>query len=77
MSIKITEIQASDGAKIYMQYEEGDREQLQAVGFFEDIEERTKNFQTEVTNIVNGYVQLLLTSIKQGVSQANPPSKVT
>ncbi|MCZ8357908.1 MAG: hypothetical protein O9350_08605 [Microcystis sp. LE19-388.1G] len=60
-----------------MQYEESDREQLQAVGFFENIEERTKNFQTEVTNIVNGYVQLLLTSIKQGVSQANPPSKVT
>ena len=77
MSIKITEIQASDGAKIYMQYEEGDREQLQAVGFFEDIEERTKNFQAGVTNIVNEYAQLLLTSIKQGVSQANPPSKVT
>jgi len=46
MSIKITEIQASDGAKIYMQYEEGDREQLQAVGFFEDIEERTKKFSS-------------------------------
>jgi len=27
--------------------------------------------------VVNEYAQLLLTSIKQGVSQANPPSKVT
>ncbi|WP_242034772.1 MULTISPECIES: hypothetical protein [Microcystis] len=77
MSIKTTEIQASDGAKIYMQYEESDREQLQALGFFEDIEERTKNFQAGVTNIVNEYAQLLLTLIKQGVSQGNPPSKVT
>lgn len=59
MSIKITEIQASDGAKIYMQYEEGDREQLQAVGFFEDIEERTKNFQAGVTNIVTILLQKL------------------
>jgi len=87
MSIKTTEIQASDGAKIYMQYEESDREQLQAlgffedieerIGFFEDIEERTKNFQAGVTNIVNEYAQLLLTLIKQGVFQGNPPSKVT
>jgi len=49
----------------------------QIVGFFEDIEERTKNFQAGVTNIVNEYAQLLLTLIKQGVSQGNPPSKVT
>ncbi|MFM7279486.1 MAG: hypothetical protein ACKO1I_17990 [Microcystis aeruginosa] len=44
---------------------------------FENTEERTKNFQTGVTNIVNDYVQLLLNSIKQGVSQVSPPSQVT
>ena len=48
MSMKITEIQAPDGAKIYMQYEEIDVGQLQAVGVFEDIEERTKIFKQEL-----------------------------
>jgi hypothetical protein len=64
MSMKITEIQAPDGAKIYMQYEEIDVGQLQTVGVFDDIEERTKNFQAGVNNIVNEYAQLLLNSIK-------------
>lgn len=45
--------------------------------YSENVEERTKIFQTGVTNIVNDYVQLLLNSTKQGVSQVSPPSQVT
>lgn len=77
---KLTEILAPDGSSIYIQYDEEDSDELQAVGFIDDIAERTARFKSVVSSTILGYATTLLDAIKHSAdstaSKLNP-SKVT
>ncbi|MEH2339096.1 CU044_2847 family protein [Nostoc sp.] len=77
MSTKITEVIGSDGEKIYIQYDDADTDELQAVGYIDaNIEERSKKLQIMMSSTVRNYSTLILNSVKQGMSDS-APSKVT
>ncbi|MCT7966111.1 hypothetical protein NG799_07175 [Laspinema sp. D1] len=76
MSTKITEILGPDGEKIYIQYDDEDSDELQAVGYIDDIKERTEKLKTLMVSTVQGYSQIVLDAVKQGMSHP-APSKVT
>lgn len=66
ISLKVTAIQGSDGEPIYIQYDEEDSDELQAVGVsdvVDDIQERTERMKAVITSTVRGYSQTILTSI--------------
>jgi hypothetical protein len=74
---KITEILSPDGETIYIQYDEDETDELQAVGYIDDIKERTERLKKIMVSTVRGYSQILLSSVKQGMTNSIPPSKVT
>lgn len=76
MSAKITEVIGSDGEKIYIQYDDADTDELQAVGYIDDIQERSERLQKMMISTVRNYSGLILNSVKQGMSDSTP-SKVT
>ena len=76
MSAKITEIIGSDGEKIYIQYDDADSDELQAVGYIDDIRERSERLQKMMISTVRNYSGLILNSVKQGITD-KAPSKVT
>ncbi|MBD2562882.1 MULTISPECIES: CU044_2847 family protein [Nostoc] len=76
MSAKITEIIGSDGEKIYIQYDDADTDELQAVGYIDDIQERSERLQKMMISTVRNYSGLILNSVKQGITD-KAPSKVT
>ncbi|MEH2084454.1 MAG: CU044_2847 family protein [Nostoc sp.] len=76
MSAKITEIIGSDGEKIYIQYDDTDSDELQAVGYIDDIRERSERLQKMMISTVRNYSGLILNSVKQGITD-KAPSKVT
>ncbi|MEH1861115.1 MAG: CU044_2847 family protein [Nostoc sp.] len=76
MSAKITEIIGSDGEKIYIQYDDADSDELQAVGYIDDIQERSERLQKMMISTVRNYSGLILNSVKQGITD-KAPSKVT
>ena len=76
MSTKITEVIGSDGEKIYIQYDDADTDELQAVGYIDDIQERSERLQIMMISTVRNYSTLILNSVKQGMSDS-APSKVT
>ncbi|MDZ8263043.1 CU044_2847 family protein [Nostoc sp. ChiQUE01b] len=76
MSAKITEIIGSDGEKIYIQYDDADSDELQAVGYVDDIRERSERLQKMMISTVRNYSGLILNSVKQGITD-KAPSKVT
>jgi hypothetical protein len=77
MSNKITEILTPDGEKIYIQYDEADNNELQAVGFTDDIQERTEKLQKAMISTVRGYSQMVISSVKDGLNDVLTPTKVT
>jgi Trypsin-co-occurring domain 1 len=74
---RLTEILAPDGSKIYIQYEEEDNDELRAVGFVEDVAERTQRFRTIMSSTINGYAETLIGAIQSGLAKDLAPSKVT
>jgi hypothetical protein len=74
---KITEILGPDGEKIYIQYDEEESDELQAVGYIDDIQERTERLTKTMVTTVRGYSKMVLDSVKEGVTHNLKPSKVT
>ncbi|XZN96727.1 MAG: CU044_2847 family protein [Microcoleus sp.] len=74
--LKLTEILAPDGSKIYIQYDEEESDELRAVGLIEDVAEKTARFRAVVSSTVNGYAEILLDAIQDGVVNKLAPSKV-
>jgi Trypsin-co-occurring domain 1 len=77
MSMKLTEILAPDGSTIYIQYDEQESDDLQAVGYIDDIQARTERFRATMASTVRGYAQTVLNSVQQGITGVQNPSKVT
>ena len=79
MSLKVTTIQAPDEGEIYIQYDELDSDELQAVGasdIIDDIQARTDRLKSVISSTVKGYSQTILASIKDA-SEEMKPSRVT
>jgi hypothetical protein len=74
---KLTEILAPDGSTIYIQYDEEDSDELRAVGFIEDLSERTARFKSIVSSTIKGYTETLLDAVKDSTANKLTPSKVT
>lgn len=73
---KLTEILAPDGSKIYIQYDEEEIDQLQAVGFIDDVAERTEKFKETITNTVKGYAGTMLGAVKSSLTGDQAPDKL-
>ena len=74
---KLTEILAPDGSTIYIQYDEEASDELQAVGFVENVAERTARFNSIVSSLIEGYTETLLNAVKYSTANKLAPSKVT
>ena len=74
--MKLTKIQNPDGSEIYIQYDEAASDELQAVGYVEDIVERTQRFKDALVNTVRGYTATVLDAVKTGMKD-HPPDKVS
>jgi hypothetical protein len=68
MAMRLTEILASDGSTIYVQYEEEDSDALHAVSVLEDIAERTKRFKGMMMSTIRGYAEVVLNSVQQSMT---------
>lgn len=77
MTMKLTEILAPDGSTIYIQYDEEDSDDLRAVGYLDDIKERTERFRASMTSTVRGYAATVLNTVQKGMVDLQAPSKVT
>ncbi|MGQ4647336.1 CU044_2847 family protein [Lyngbya aestuarii] len=77
MPTRITEVLGTDGEKIYIQYDEEDSDELQAVGYIDDIQARTERLKKTMVSTVRSYSQMVLDSVKQGITDTVSPSKVT
>lgn len=77
MSTKLTKIQGDDGEDIYIQYDDEEADELQAVGYIDDIQERTEKMKKAMLSTVRGYSRMVLDSVKQGMTDKLAPSKVT
>ena len=73
--IELTKIVAADGSEIYIQYDESDSDELQAVGYVEDIVERTERFKELMESTVRGYSDAVLSAVKTGMKE-HPPDRV-
>jgi hypothetical protein len=77
MTKKLTEIEGPDGEKIYIQYDEEESDELQAVGYIDDIQERTERFKTTMVSTVRGYSKIVLDTVQKSMTDLRTPSKVT
>ncbi len=75
MAVKLTEVLAQDGSKIYIQCDEEADRTLRAASV-SNTEERTRHLVNNMTSTVKGYSQMVLDAIKEGMSQFTP-DKVT
>ena len=75
--MKLTEILGPDGEKIYIQYDEEESDELQAVGYIDDIQKRTEKFKTAMASTVRGYSKLVLDTIQNNMADLEKPTKVT
>ena len=71
----LTKIRAADGSEIYIQYDETDIDELYAVGYVEDIVERTERFKGLMESTVRGYSDAVLNAVKTGMKD-HPPDRV-
>ncbi|MBM3235017.1 hypothetical protein FJZ31_01830 [Candidatus Poribacteria bacterium] len=76
MSMRLTKIQALDGSEIYIQYDEDESDELQAVGYIDDIAERTKKFKETMVSTIRSYSETLLNAVQEGMPKI-APAKVT
>ena len=77
MSNKLTEILGPDGEKIYIQYDDEESDELQAVGYIDDIRERTERFKSTMVTTVKGYSKIVLDTVQKSMADLRSPSKVT
>lgn len=76
MTLKLTKIVGTDGSEIYIQYDDEEADDLQAVGFIEDVGERTKKFKETIVNVIRSYSSLFLTPLKEGISDLPTPESM-
>jgi hypothetical protein len=77
MTNKLTEILGPDGEKIYIQYDDQESDELQAVGYIDDIQERTERFKTTMVSTVRGYSKIVLDTVQKSMTDLRTPTKVT
>jgi hypothetical protein len=77
MSNKLTEILGPDGEKIYIQYDDEESDELQAVGYIDDISERTERFKSTMVTTVKGYSKIVLDTVQKSMADLRSPTKVT
>ncbi|HEY9675848.1 MAG TPA: CU044_2847 family protein [Waterburya sp.] len=77
MSNRLTEILGPDGEKIYIQYDDEESDELQAVGYIDDINERTERFKSTMVTTVKGYSKIILDTVQKSMADLRSPSKVT
>lgn len=65
MPMRLTEILGPDGSKIYIQYDEEENDELRAVGFVEDIAERTEKLKETMASTIRGYSSIVLNAVKE------------
>ncbi len=75
--MRLTEILSPDGSKIYIQYDEEDSDELQAVGYLDNIHERTEKLRQSMTSTIRGYSQTVLSSVEEAMADLTAPSKLT
>ena len=76
MSMKLSKIQGSDGSEIWIQYDENENEDLRAVGFIEDIAERTEKFNKTMVNTIRNYSSLIVKAVKDGLTGVAKPESI-
>jgi Trypsin-co-occurring domain 1 len=76
MPMKLTEILAPDGSKIYIQYDEEESDELRAVGVVEDIAERTQRFREIMASTLHGYAEMVLNAVQQSMKDHLAPDSV-
>jgi hypothetical protein len=74
---KLTEILSPEGSTIYIQYDEEDGDELRAVGFIENVNERTARFRSLASSTIKGYSEILFETIQDSSDSKLAPSKVT
>ncbi len=77
MVMKLTEILGSDDEKIYIQYDEEESDELQAVGYIDDIGKRTERFKATMVSTVREYSKIVLDTVQKSMTDLRSPSKVT
>ena len=77
MSTKLIDLITTDGSKMYIQCDEVESENLRAVGFFDDAQDRTEKFKETMISTVRGYSETILNSLQSGLEGLQKPDKVT
>jgi hypothetical protein len=77
MTKRITKILGPDESEIYIQYDDEESEDLQAVGFLEDVRERTEKFKETMSSTILGYSSMVLNVVKEGMGDQLAPDSVT
>lgn len=77
MSMRLSEILGPDGSKIYIQYDEEENDELRAVGFVEDIAERTEKLKETMASTILGYSSIVVNAVKEGMADPMSPESVT
>ena len=63
--MRLSEILGPDGSTIYIQYDEEEDDELRAVGFVEDIAERTEKLKKMMASTILGYSSIVLNAVKE------------
>jgi hypothetical protein len=77
MSLKLAKILGPDGSTIYIQYDEGESDELRAAGFIEDIAERTEKIKEMMVSTIRGYSSIVLNAVREGMADITAPESVT
>jgi hypothetical protein len=77
MANKLTAIEGPDREKIYIQYDEEESDELQGVGYIDDIQARTERFKSTMVSTVKGYSKIVLDTVQKSMADLRTPSKVT
>lgn len=77
MAMKLAKLLGPEGSEIYIQYDDEEGDDLQAVGFLEDIQERTEKFKETLGYTILSYSSMVLNAIKEGMAERLAPDSVT
>ncbi|MEM7554350.1 MAG: CU044_2847 family protein [Cyanobacteria bacterium P01_A01_bin.84] len=72
----LMKILAPDGSEIYIQYDEEESDELEAVGFVDDIAERTERFKSAINSTIKGYAETMLDTIRSSLTKDHAPNRV-
>lgn len=70
--MKLTEILGPNKSRIYIEYDQAASDELQAVGYFKDVEDigkRTEKFKETIVNTIQSYSSIVANAVKKGVKR--------